>query len=61
VAVLTMARDTLFDLAKPRRVKPDDVALLDQIAEAGFPAPEPEVLFAKVAYGRTWRFDYAWR
>lgn len=54
-----MAKDTLFDLAKPRRVKPEDQALLDQLRDAGVPDPEPEYAFAK-AMGRNWRFDFAW-
>lgn len=49
------------DLAKPRKVKREAIAVLDQIRAAGLPDPEPEVQFAKRAFGRNWAFDWAWR
>jgi hypothetical protein len=56
-----MVRDALFDLAKPRKVSRAAIDLLDQIRAAGLPDPEPEVQFAKVALGRNWAFDWAYR
>jgi hypothetical protein len=54
-----MPKDALFDLSKPRKRKPEEIAILDQLVEAGLPEPEQEFSFAK-AIGRNWRFDFAW-
>lgn len=57
-----MATDTLFDVTTTRRrVKKPVIDLLDQLRAAGLPDPEPEVQFAKQAFGRNFAFDWAWR
>jgi hypothetical protein len=52
-------KGALFDLSTPRKLRPAEESLLEQVAGAGLPDPEPEYAFAK-ALGRNWRFDWCW-